>query len=83
VEGTLASYWLMLKWMISQWWFWVAYVFVSIGLLYCWWRIFERRVYKLINGELYVKEGLKDWEKLDEHMKREHPVEWRKLHKNG
>jgi len=33
----------------------------------------DRRQYRMINGELYIREGVSKWEKLKEHMKREHP----------
>jgi hypothetical protein len=31
------------------------------------------RDYKVINGEMYVKEGFGDWEKIDLHLRDNHP----------
>lgn len=38
--------------------------------------------YKVIDGVTYVKEGFTGWETLKEHLKREHPEEYRKLWNN-
>ena len=36
-------------------------------------RLLGGRDYKDINGELYVREGFGEWEKLDKHIWNEHP----------
>ena len=36
-------------------------------------KLFGGRDYKDINGEMYVREGFGDWEKLSKHIRDKHP----------
>ena len=39
-------------------------------------KLFGGRDYKDIDGVPYVREGFGDWERLETHVKREHPDLW-------
>lgn len=70
--------WELLKWLVFQWWFWVGHG-ILLGLL---WYGFFHRVYKMINGIPYIKEGFGKWEPLEEHIRRKHPKEYEELRKS-
>ncbi len=49
------------------------YLLTVFLLYYLFYRLFIRRVYKVIDGNLYVKEGMGNWEEIKEHIRLHHP----------
>lgn len=67
-------------WLVWPWWLQALSVFAALA--YCLIVLIllpSYRQYKLVNGDLHVKEGFGGWEPLDEHLKREHPKAYRKM----
>ena len=65
-------------WLFTQWWFWVAFI---VGMT-TYWYLFRQRVYKQVNGKLFIRHGkLGKWLDAEEHMKQEHPIEYAMLKK--
>ncbi len=39
---------------------------------YFYYRFIDRRLYKEVDGKLYVKEGIGEWHEISEHLKTKH-----------
>lgn len=65
IQGNIADY----VWLITRWWFWLAFIF---GILLSWY-LLKQRVYKEVNGKLFVRHGkLGEWLDLEKHIQKEH-----------
>jgi len=66
----------ILNWLSETWPTWLAYAITALAG-YCWyWYLFGQRVYKVIDGGLFVRHGrLGKWEEIQEHLSKEHHVD--------
>ncbi len=66
-------------WLLTRWYFWLTFLVVILLS----WYLFSQRTYKEVDGRLLIRHGhLGEWEDLEEHFKREHPIEWTLLQKS-
>jgi len=58
---------------IDHWQGWLIFASLSLAGYTAWYFLFEQRVYKEVDGRLYVRHGrLGKWIDVEKHMKREH-----------
>jgi len=58
---------------IRQTWGWCVVFSVCVIVGYClWYHLFGRRIYKEIDGKLYIKEGIGEWEEIERHLDEKH-----------
>ena len=72
IEQVIANY----AWLLTRWWFWLTYFIIGIVS----WILLGQRTYKAVDKKLFVRQGrLGKWVDIEEHLRREHPVDWAKL----
>ena len=59
---------------IRQNWLWllVTYPFACVAGYLLWWHMYGRREYKEVDGKIFIKEGIGEWEEMEYHLKSRH-----------